>query len=260
MSAGPLNEQEQRYPVFVYDTKEIVLIKPSNLMIATMAQSNLDQDDLKNEHSANIMDVSLLKGVTFRLKDNATILYFRYFLTETRAKELFEELSRTLRWEQQGKMPRLQSWMRDEGITNKMASLYQTQGGHSWSHSQSVLCIKNTLEKLLQCRFHYVLINNYRDKNDSIAWHCDDEAIARCKNVVASVSLGGPRTFILRHKDWKKKGIAKKEFQLSSGCLVVMKEDTQRYWQHTVPKSRKRVNPRINLTFRQVCQCKSCSR
>ena len=150
--------------------------------------------------------------------------------------------------------------MRDEGVTNKMASLYQKQGGYPWSHSQSMLCIKNTIEKLVGCRFHYVLINYYRDKRDSIAWHSDTEAISRCKNVVASVSLGGPREFLFRHKHWKKKGIPMKEFLLSSGCLLVMKDDTQRMWQHSVPKSRKRVNPRINLTFRQVCNCRSCSR
>lgn len=252
---GPLNEQEQRYPVFVYDTKDVVLIKPTNLIIAATNHQNSNAAQFK---SANIMDGSLLKSVTFRLKDNTTILYFKYFLTQTRAEELREELSRTLSWEQPN-MPRLQSWMHDEGITNQMASLFQKQPGYLWSHSPSMLCIKNTLERVLQCRFHYVLINRYRDKNDSIGWHSDGEAKSRCRNVVASISLGGPRTFILRHNNWKQNSL-KKEFELSSGCLLVMKDDTQRYWKHSVPKSRTRVNPRINLTFRQVCRRGCCSR
>jgi len=256
---GPLNEQEQRYTVFVFDTKEVVLIKPSNLKLATInTQKNTASaadGDIQNMHSANWIQ----RGVEFKLKDNATILYYKTFLTEQSATALLEELRRTLRW-QQPKMPRLQSWMRDEGITNKMASLFQTQRGHSWTESRAMLHIKNTLETLLRCRFHYVLINQYRDKNDSIGWHCDDEAIPRCKNIVASVSLGGPRTFLFRHKNWKANALTK-EFALPSGCLVVMKDDTQRHWQHSVPKSRKRANPRINLTFRQVCRgCRLCAK
>lgn len=259
---GPLNEKEQRYPVFVYDTKEVVLIKPSNLMLAPDAAVNrrirtsAADDDFKDMHSANWMR----RGVEYKLKDNATILYYKTFLTEQSAQALLQKLRRRLRWQQTGRMPRLQSWIGDEGITNKMASLTQTQRGHSWAESRAMLHIKNTIEQLLQCRFHYVLINQYRDKNDSIAWHVDDEAIPRCKNIVASVSLGGPRTFLFRHKNWKTNAL-KKEFTLTSGCLLVMKDDTQRSWQHSVPKSKKRVNPRINLTFRQVCRgCRLCSR
>merc|ERR1712173_50468 len=136
------------------------------------------------------------------------------------------------------KLPRLQSHMKDKGVTREMASLYQTNGGYEWS--KSMLIIKNTIEKLCHCKFQYVLINWYRDGKDSIGWHRDDEAIPKCRNVVGSVSLGGPM-----------------EFLLTSGCLVVMKDDTQVHWQHTVPKSRKYQNPRINLTFRQVCNgCK----
>lgn len=252
---GPLNEQEQRYPVFVFDTKDTVLIKPCNLMRAQHKTRPViaNEDDFKNGYAANWVQ----RGLKFNLKDNATILYYRHFLTPSRANELHEELSHTLRWEQ-GRMPRLQSWMSDEGITNKMASLFQTQKGHSWTDSRALLHIKNTIEALLRCRFQYVLINKYRHNKDSVGWHCDDESIPRCKNVVASVSLGGPRTFMMRHKDWKRNSL-KKEFVLASGCLLVMKDDTQVYWQHSVPKEKKRVNPRINLTFRQICSgCNLC--
>ena len=120
--------------------------------------------------------------------------------------------------------------------------------------------IKRTIEQLVDCTFQFVLINYYRDGSDYIGLHSDREARPKCKNVVASVSLGGPRRFIMRHKDWKKRNIAKKEFLLQSGCLLVMKDDTQKMWKHTVPKSAKLQNPRINLTFRQVCDCKSCTK
>lgn len=296
---GPLNKHEQRYPVFVCDTKEVVLIKPSNLMLLRSHQNDHSAnrskwkdrvredvvhhhvDDRKeNEgekarrHDVNLMKNSMkfpllngLKGREYRLKDNATILFYERFLEESRVQSLWKELMSTLSWEQsqfniRGRSvltPRLQSWMRDDGITNEMASLYQTQAGHSWS--ESILLIKNTIEKLLHCTFHYVLINYYRDGKDSIAFHSDTEAKPRCKNVVGSVSLGGPRRFLLKHVESKHMGIlGKREFLLPSGCLLVMKDDTQIKWKHAVPKDKKYQNPRINLTFRQVCDCKSCSK
>ena len=218
-----------------------------------------DATEYKLEKS---LDVS--KGVEYKLKDNGTIWFYEHFMDESAVQSLWKELM-TLNYQQPEfhrggnivKLPRLQSHMKDKGVTREMASLTQTQDGHSWSKSMTI--IKETIERLCDCKFQYVLINWYRDGKDSIGWHCDDEAIPKCKNVVGSVSLGGPREFIFRHRDWKKKGIPKVEFMLTSGCLVVMKDDTQVSWQHTVPKSRKFQNPRINLTFRQVCNgCKWC--
>ena len=215
--------------------------------------------EYKLEHS---LDVS--KGMEYKLKDNGTIWFYEHFIDELGVESLWEELM-TLDFEQSEmqigdrmvKLPRLQSHMKDKGVTREMASLYQTNGGYEWS--KSMLIIKNTIEALCHCKFQYVLINWYRDGKDSIGWHRDDEAVPKCRNVVGSVSLGGPREFLFRHRNWKKNGIQKMEFLLTSGCLVVMKDDTQVHWQHTVPKSRKYQNPRINLTFRQVCTgCKWC--
>jgi len=225
------------------------------------------QDD-GAESSADISLLNVLSGKVkeYRLKDNATILYHEKFLDESRVQSLWKELM-TLNWEQSSfktrsgntvYTPRLQSWMRDEGITNKMASLYQKNPGYPWSESISV--IKNAIESMLHCKFQYVLINQYRNGRDSIAWHHDDEAQAKCSNVVGSVSLGGPRRFLLRHVHHAKLGVVgRREFLLSSGCLLVMKDDTQIMWKHAVPKDAKHQNPRINLTFRQVCRgCKLC--
>ena len=148
--------------------------------------------------------------------------------------------------------------MRDDGISNKDAELNKLQNGYPWS--ENMLFVKHSIEKLVKCKFNYVLINYYRDENDYIAWHNDEEAIPSCKNVVGSVSLGGTRRFCFRHNKWKEKKIPKKEFLLHDGCLVVMKDDTQKQWKHTVPKSKKPQKPRINLTFRQSCVCPQCSK
>eukprot|EP00483_Globobulimina_turgida_P013089 UN13113 len=92
--------------------------------------------------------------------------------------------------------------MADNGVTNKAANLYQKQKGYNWSYN--MLYIKNSIEQLVKCKFDYVLINYYRDGDDYIGWHSDREARPKCTNVIGSVSLGGPRKFVLRHNDWKK--------------------------------------------------------
>eukprot|EP01083_Nonionella_stella_P093951 263549_1 len=228
-------------------------------------QSPQDDNDAKKQtgKSENCMDITSLKCIENHWKDNATVLYYKTFLSQTRARVLFEELKK-LKFEQSElkmfgksvKVPRLQCWMRDENIQNKDANLYQTNKGYPWSHN--MLYVKNSIQKLLDCKFNYVLINYYRDGKDYISWHYDKESRAKCKNIIASVSLGGPRRFVFRHDDWKTKKIPKHEFVLPSGCLVVMKDDTQKKWQHSVPKTTKHQNPRINLTFRQSCDCSVC--
>lgn len=227
----------------------------------------VQDDDQKNNDNLkqNCMDISKIKGTKHEWEDNATVLYYEKFLDKTRSKQLFDELLK-LNYEQGEfkmfgksiKTPRLQCWMRDDGITNEMAHLYQSQDGYSWS--ENVLYVKNSIEKLVNCKFHYVLINYYRDGNDYIAWHSDKEAIPKCRNIVGSVSLGGTRKFCFRHNEWKKRKIKKKQFILNDGCLVVMKDDTQKEWKHCVPKSKKQQKPRINLTFRQCCDCAQCSK
>ena len=94
--------------------------------------------------------------------------------------------------------------------------------------------------------FNSCLANYYRDGSDSVAWHSDDEV--GVSPVIASVSLGAPRRFILRNNNTREKI----EYSLGEGSLLVMGGDLQKHWQHRVPKTKKKVGPRLNLTFRQM--------
>jgi alkylated DNA repair dioxygenase AlkB len=94
-----------------------------------------------------------------------------------------------------------------------------------------------------------VLLNYYRDGNDSMGWHSDDEPELGRNPLVASLNLGGPRRFDLRRKG---SGRIEHSLQLDSGSLLVMAGATQHHWQHQVAKTRKPVAPRINLTFRLI--------
>jgi alkylated DNA repair dioxygenase AlkB len=98
-----------------------------------------------------------------------------------------------------------------------------------------------------------VLLNHYRDGNDSIAYHADNEAVDIDKNIIASISVGATRVFCLRPKNGRTKPLVaepKMKFELSHGSLIVMQGDTQKSWIHAIPKDAKVTEPRINLTFR----------
>lgn len=87
----------------------------------------------------------------------------------------------------------------------------------------------------------------YRDGADSVAWHGDTIGRgATTDTVVAIVSLGAPRTLLLRPRA----GGRALRFELWSGDLLVMGGSCQRTWEHSVPKTRRPVGPRISAQFR----------
>lgn len=95
--------------------------------------------------------------------------------------------------------------------------------------------------------FNSCLANYYRDGNDSVSWHADDEPELGKEPVIASVSIGAKRAFKI-----KEKGGFVWELMLGGGDLLIMQGPSQRDYLHCVPKTKKPVGPRINLTFRFV--------
>ena len=103
--------------------------------------------------------------------------------------------------------------------------------------------------------FNSVLLNYYRDGNDSMGFHSDDESELGPDPAIASVSFGAPRLFILKHKRLPKTI----KIPLGNGSLLVMAGSTQANWKHGINKSRQPCGPRVNLTFRNIIQtCKIC--
>jgi len=110
--------------------------------------------------------------------------------------------------------------------------------------------LKTRVEDVADVTFNSVLLNYYRDHHDSVGFHSDDEPELGERPVIASLSLGAERKFVLKHKHLKH--IAPVRLRLASGSLLLMKGDTQRCWRHGVPKESRACGPRINLTFRQI--------
>jgi alkylated DNA repair dioxygenase AlkB len=100
--------------------------------------------------------------------------------------------------------------------------------------------------------FNAVLANLYRNGRDSMGWHADDEPELGPRPLIASVSFGATRRFCLRDRSHRDRPIV--ELELAPGSLLVLERGIQSRYQHSLPKTRKSVEARVNLTFRQV-QC-----
>lgn len=144
--------------------------------------------------------------------------------------------------------PRRTSWHGEPHATYSYSG--RTFAPSPWTPALSA--IRDALALTTGARFDAVLVNDYRDGNDSMGYHADDEPelgpAAPHDVLVASVSLGAPRRFLLRSK----KGNAKHAWTLGDGDLFVMGGATQQRFVHAVPKTARLVGRRVNLTFRLV--------
>ena len=113
----------------------------------------------------------------------------------------------------------------------------------------NLLSIKNKIENLTGHQFNGVLLNYYRNGDDSMGWHADDEKELGTNPVIASLSFGASRNFQLQHS--LDKSIPKATIVLNDASLLVMKGETQHFWKHQIPKQKNK-GPRINLTFRKI--------
>ncbi|MEM9302799.1 MAG: alpha-ketoglutarate-dependent dioxygenase AlkB [Pseudomonadota bacterium] len=140
--------------------------------------------------------------------------------------------------------PRLVAWYGDAGAEYTYSGV--THRPHAWTGT--LWAIRERVERVAGARFNSVLANLYRHGRDSMGWHSDDEKELGERPVIASVSLGAERRFRLRHRRTKQTH----GMDLPHGSLLVMAGETQRCWQHALPKTRRDVGVRVNLTFRMV--------
>jgi len=184
---------------------------------------------------------------------NAEIAFDAAFLTAAAADELQAQLMTEIDWQQKsiklfGKdipQPRLVAWYGDSGAS-------YTYSGLTWEPldwTEALRSLKSAVEAAANARFNSVLLNLYRDGQDSMGWHSDDEPELGQNPIIASVSLGATRRFALQHKQYK---ALKQKIDLTHGSLLVMAGETQHHWRHQVAKTTRVQEPRINLTFRYV--------
>ena len=174
------------------------------------------------------------------------------FFTTVESKKLLENFIDALPWESMkikmfGRdvvIPRLQCWIGDEGCNYS----YSGKKLHRQDWTKELLMIKNKISQQAGLEFNSVLANYYRDGQDSMGWHADDEKELGKNPTIAALSFGGERDLVF-------KNILSKEtlaIPQLSGALIIIDGQTQQYWQHSIKKTKKFISPRINLTFRNI--------
>jgi alkylated DNA repair dioxygenase AlkB len=143
--------------------------------------------------------------------------------------------------------PRLVSWHGDPDAYYRYSG--RTFKPNPWT--RDLQAVRERVNAAVGATFNSVLVNYYRDGEDSMGEHSDDEPELGPEPdniLIASVSLGARRRFLLRHKRIR----ANHEFWLGDGNLLVMGGTTQRHYKHRVPRTTAQLGPRMNLTFRVV--------
>lgn len=171
--------------------------------------------------------------------------------TEQQSTALLANLIRGLDWQthfvaygRRFDIPRQQAWYADEGVHYR----YSENQMPSQRWVEPLISIKNRVEDIASRSFNSVLVTYYRDGQDHVGWHADDEPELGDSPSIASLSLGQSRQFHFRPKDMGESGY----IELHDGELVIMQAGFQQQWQHCVPSQDEIYKPRINLTFRQV--------
>lgn len=140
--------------------------------------------------------------------------------------------------------PRLSAWHGDPDAVYTYSGLRNLPV--PWTETLSQLRI--SLEDLTGIRFNSVLLNLYRSGSDSMGWHSDNEPELGFQPTIASISLGEKRKFLMKHK----KLACRWDKWLTHGSALIMAGETQRYWRHSIPKTKTHQGERINLTFRRI--------
>lgn len=208
------------------------------------------QLNLFGENTQNDLKNSIVEGLN-SLK-NGEIFFNEFFFQKDESDFLFESLLQKVIWEQEsmniyGKkvyLPRLTAWYGDKDKNYSFSGI--TLNPNPWI--DEILVVKTKVEQLTNSKFNSVLLNRYRNGNDSISWHTDAEKELGESPLIASVNFGAERKFQIRHINTKEK----KEIVLSNGSLIIMQGEFQHFWQHQVPKTNTSIGERINLTFRQI--------
>ena len=108
--------------------------------------------------------------------------------------------------------------------------------------------LKSIVEDYLQESYNFLLLSHYRDENDSIAFHSDDEKFLGYNPNIASITVGQPRPFLLKQKTTRQR----ESFVLNHGDLFVMKNNCQTDYLHSVPKQKEPLSSRFSITFRKA--------
>lgn len=187
-----------------------------------------------------LFDAGRPRYINFSLPGTELQLWEQFYSKEE-ADNYFTVLLNSTPWKQRYRK------MYDKTVLDpRLTAYYGGENGLQWT--DTLLSIKEKIEESCSINFNRVLLNYYRDGNDSVAWHSDTLPVGGKHHAIASVTFGETRLFKVRHKT--DKTVPKLDIPLTHGSFLLMGETMQDHYEHHVPKTAKPVGPRINLTFR----------
>lgn len=200
----------------------------------------------------DLFDQQIIPVALSREAGSSEIYFWPNWLSPHQADELLKTAIEKTVWRQDhisiaGKtipIPRLQNWFGDPNTSYTYSRIrLQAVAFPAWMES-----LRLDVEERTQQKFNRALVNYYRDGQDSVDWHADDEAALGPAPIIASLSLGVERQFQLRHNRTKER----LTINLPHGSLLLMGAGIQAHWQHRIAKVKNLQAPRVNFTFRHM--------
>jgi alkylated DNA repair dioxygenase AlkB len=183
---------------------------------------------------------------------NAQLYFDQHFIDPLEADRLYHHFVEHTPWEH------LPFRIFGKTVNTPRLEAYFATEGERYSYSGKTLIVqpfdellvqlKQRIEQIANAEFNAVLINYYRDGNDSNGWHADDEKELGKNPIIASLSLGTTRRFDFKHNTL----LEKHQLELTSGSLLIMSGEMQHHWKHQIAKTKRVQSGRINLTFRKI--------
>jgi len=200
------------------------------------------------------MQYSLLSAETNNLLPfQGEVTFYPNFYSKEDSFHYLKALQECLEWRQEpirmfGKwivQPRLTALYGDPNVSYGYSGIEM----EALPFTKELEQIKNHIQDFTKHEFTHVLCNYYRNGQDSMGWHRDNEDVLGKDPTIASLTFGASRIFQLRPYGKKE---PKLNIELSDGSLLLMGGESQHYWEHQIPKTKKVLAPRINLTFRKL--------
>jgi alkylated DNA repair dioxygenase AlkB len=182
------------------------------------------------------------------IADGGWLIFEPHLFEGEEADQLLERLRTVIEWRQEqisGRpVPRLNAFVAEAGVVYAYSGI--THRGEGWP--EWLRPVLERVEAASGATFNSILLNFYRSGQDSMGMHTDAEAELGENPVVATLSFGAEREFLLKHR-WTQEAL---RYRLGHGSLLVMGGTSQHHWLHGLPKVEAAVGERISLTFRRI--------
>jgi len=187
-----------------------------------------------------LFDEGKKRFTDFNLPD-ADLRLWEQFFEKTESDRYYKTLLENSPWKQRTRK------MYDKMVLDpRLTAWYSSETFNTWPVELKE--IQKRVEAECGIVFNSVLLNYYRDGNDSVSWHSDNMPSSGKHHAIASVTFGETRLFKVRHKN--DRDVPQLSIPLTHGSFLLMGETMQYHYEHHVPKTSRQIGARINITFR----------